>query len=152
MTKDPITEDDIARLTKVFYAAVRKDEMLSPVFNAKIGTDDQVWDEHIGKINGFWSNIFLKTGRYTGNPMSKHVGLPGITPAHFTRWLALFEAAGAKTLSERKKAMFDQTADRIARSFQMSLAFHYDKDDTTPNPFEEFGLKRPSVRAAKGLD
>ncbi|NNC38477.1 MAG: group III truncated hemoglobin [Hyphomonadaceae bacterium] len=152
MTLEPITEDDIARLTKVFYATVRKDDLLGPVFNGKIGTDDQVWNEHIEKINGFWSNIFLKTGRYMGNPMAKHVGLPEITPAHFTRWLTLFKAAGAKTLPERKQALFDQTANRIARSFQMSLAFHFDKDDTKPNPFEELGLKRPSVRAAKGLD
>ena len=81
--------------------------------------------------------------------MAKHVGLPRITPAHFSRWLQLFAAAGATTLSDKKKVIFDQTANRIARSFQMSLAFHYAKDETKHSPFEEFGLNRPSRLAAK---
>lgn len=149
MSLDTINEEDIARLTKVFYASVRQDELLGPIFNGKIGTDDAVWDAHIEKINGFWSNIFRKTGRYVGNPMAKHIGLPGITPAHFTRWLQLFETAGIKTLPDQKKTLFYQTANRIAQSFQMSLAFHYAKDETMPNPFEEFGLNLPSRMAAK---
>jgi hypothetical protein len=31
------------------------------------------------------------TGRYPGNPMAAHLPL-GLGPAHFARWLALFEA------------------------------------------------------------
>jgi hemoglobin len=144
MSIDPITEDDIAALTRVFYASVRKDGLLGPVFNGKIGTDDAIWDTHIEKINSFWSGIFLKTGRYKGNPMSKHAPLSGITPAHFSRWLELFAAAGEKTLPPVKKAEFSKMAARIAESLQMGLAFHYDGLDDVPNPFAEFGLKRPS--------
>ena len=145
MTLTPITEDDIASLTKVFYANVRKDDLLSPIFKTKIGITDAEWNPHIKKINGFWSNIFLRSGRYQGNPMSKHMGLDGISPAHFTRWLKLFDEAGKSTLPQEKYAQFNQTANRIAQSFQMGLAVHYaTKDDDTPNPFIEFGISRPS--------
>lgn len=149
MSSLPITEDDITKLTKVFYATVRKDDLLGPIFNAKIGTTDEKWDPHIAHINNFWSNIFLKTGRFKGNPMSKHMGLDGITPAHFTRWLELFAKAGKKTLAPAKQEAFTQTANRIAQSFQMGLAVHYatkptDTNKDTPNPFIKFGISRPS--------
>lgn len=147
-----ITRDDIARITKVFYAEVRRDPLLGPIFNGKLGTTDEVWDPHIAKIGEFWASIFLKTRTYKGNPMAKHAGLEGITPVHFSHWLELFAEAGQKTLPEVKQEMFNKTAARIAKSLQMGLAFHYDQDDTQPNPFAEFGLQRPSVRAAKGLE
>ncbi len=144
MSAEPITEDDIAALTKVFYTWVRKDELLGPVFAAKIGTDDAQWTPHITHINDFWSGIFLKTGRFSGNPMAKHAPLPGLTPAHFTRWLELFAKAGAQTLSPAKQKHFNDTAGRIAKSLQMGLAFHNASKDIEPNPFAEFDIARPS--------
>ncbi len=145
MHTQPITEDDIAALTKVFYAMVRRDDILGPIFNAKIGTDDEKWAPHIEHINNFWSGIFLKTRRFDGNPMAKHAPLPGISPAHFTRWLELFAIAGEKTLPAAKQEQFNQTANRIAKSLQMGLAVHFAaRDDDTPNPFIKFGISRPS--------
>ena len=146
---DNITRDDIARITKVFYASVRRDPLLGPIFNGKFGTTDEVWDPHIAKIGEFWASIFLKTRTYKGNPMAKHAGLEGITPAHFSRWLELFAEAGHKSLPVTKQDMFNKTANRIAKSLQMGLSFHYDQDETQSNPFKEFGLQRPSVQAAK---
>lgn len=147
MDDNPITEADIAKLTQVFYASVRADALLGPVFHAKIGTNDAIWDTHIAKINDFWSGIFLKSGRYKGNPMTKHAGISDITPAHFTRWLELFALAGEKALPPEKMEQFNRTATRIAQSLQMGLAFHYNGLENTPNPFESFGLKRPSWTA-----
>ena len=138
----PITEEDIAKITNVFYAWVRKDELLGPIFNDKIGTSDAQWEPHIAHINNFWSGIFLKTGRFDGNPMTKHAFLNGLTPAHFTRWLELFEKAGAKTLPPAKAAHFEATAQRIGQSLQMGLAFHYASNDIEPNPFKEFGIPK----------
>ena len=147
MSAEPITEQDICALTKVFYARVRKDQILGPVFNGKIGTDDAVWDKHIAHINDFWSSVFLKTGRFSGNPMSKHAALPGLTPEHFEHWLALFSEAAAQTLSPAKQAIFNETAARIARSLQMGLAFKYAADDIEPNPFLKFDATRPSRKS-----
>ena len=132
MSLEPITEDDIAAITKVFYAWVRKDDMLAPIFSEHIGTTDEQWAPHIAHINDFWSGIFLKSGRFKGNPMSKHAGLEGLTPAHFIRWLDLFKKAGEKTLPVAKRVHFNNTANRIAQSLQMGLAFKFAKWTTIP--------------------
>ncbi len=144
MSIEPITENDIAALTDVFYSWVREDDLLGPVFAAKIGTRDDQWAPHIQHINDFWSGIFLKTGRFSGNPMAKHAPLPGLTPAHFTRWLKLFAKAGAQTLCATKQAHFNNTAERIAKSLQMGLAFHNTNQNIEPNPFAKFDITRPS--------
>jgi len=144
MSAEPITEEDITALTNVFYTWVRKDDLLGPVFNTKIGIGDEEWAPHIQHINDFWSGIFLKTERFSGNPMAKHAPLPGLTPAHFTRWLELFAKAGEQTLSPAKQEHFNITAKRIAKSLQMGLAFHNASKDIEPNPFAEFDIARPS--------
>ena len=144
---DDITEEDIQKLTHVFYTWVRKDDLLGPIFNGKIGTSDKDWEPHIEKINNFWSNIFLRTGRYHGQPLSKHIGFPTMSPKHFTRWLELFDKAGAKALAPHKHERFNQTAKRIAQSFQMALAVHYSQKEgvsDADNPFIDFGIRRPS--------
>lgn len=145
MSQTPITEDDISAITKVFYAAVRKDDLLAPIFNKIIGTTNEQWNPHIEHINDFWSNIFLKTGRFDGNPMTKHAPISGLLPIHFTRWLELFAMAGEKTLPPEKQLAFNRTANRIGQSLQMGLAVHFAQgDDDVPNPFIEFGIRRPS--------
>ena len=144
MSVTPITEDDIAKLTKVFYARVRQDEILGPIFNGRIGTDEDKWAAHIAHINDFWSGIFLKSGRFKGNPMTKHGEINEILPEHFTRWLSLFADTGEKVLPPQKMAHFNATANRIAQSLQMGLAFKFAHMDDTTNPFEKFGLQRPS--------
>ena len=38
-----MTEADITRLVNLFYARVRQDDFLAPVFIGKIGEADDVW-------------------------------------------------------------------------------------------------------------
>ena len=80
-----ITEDGIAMLVDRFYAKVRRDPMIGPLFNAAI--DD--WDAHLAPLRAFWSSVMLTTGRYKGNPMGAHLKHP-IRPEFFTRWLELW--------------------------------------------------------------
>lgn len=136
-----LQEDDIRRVVRAFYAEVQKDDMLAPVFATRIGAGE--WEAHMDHITNFWSSIFLKTGRFNGNPMRKHLGLETITPAHFTRWLELFEAVSNRLLENPKAAAMQGMANRIAQSFQMGLAFHYETTKDGPNPFAEFGLFPP---------
>ena len=81
-----ITEAMIERLVHAFYDKVRADDVLAPVFNARI----QDWTPHLAQMCAFWSSVALMTGRYHGTPMVKHMPLP-VDAAHFDRWLALFE-------------------------------------------------------------
>ena len=134
-----IEEDDIRRVVRVFYTQVQKDEMLAPIFATRIGAGE--WDAHIEHIIDFWSSIFLKTGRFNGNPMRKHLGLETITPAHFTRWLSLFQEVSDRILEPAKAKAMQAMGNRIGQSFQMGLAFHHENTGDGPNPFAEFGLK-----------
>ncbi|GHA94559.1 preprotein translocase subunit TatC [Algimonas arctica] len=137
----PIDEACIKTIVHAFYARVRQDPVLAPIFATKIAAE--AWPQHHDHIIDFWSSIFLKTGRFTGNPMRKHVAIEGLTPAHFTRWLALFkDTADAVLLPEQSVAMHAM-AQRIAQSLQMGLAFHAESGGDKNHPFVEFGL-RPS--------
>ncbi len=106
------TDDVISRMVHDFYAQVRRDDMLEPIFNAHI--DD--WDHHLGLLVDFWSSILLRTGRFKGPPMPKHIALPGLTAELFQRWLALFQETSA---AQPNQAMGEQAyamAQRIAQS------------------------------------
>jgi len=83
---DILTEEDIKTLVHRFYAKVRKDKLLAPVFNAVIKDN---WDEHLARMCDFWGTLLLYTRKYMADPMVKHMPLP-IEPEHFERWLLLF--------------------------------------------------------------
>lgn len=111
-----IDEASIRRLVHTFYDRVRLDPLLGPVFEAQI--DD--WDEHLQKLCDFWSNVVLRTGRYQGRPMQKHLRLP-IQAAHFDRWLTLFRTTAAEIMPADAAAIFIDRANRIADSFELGI-------------------------------
>ncbi|WP_426441860.1 group III truncated hemoglobin [Bradyrhizobium genosp. P] len=112
-----ITEAVIEELVQGFYARVRSDAMLAPVFAARI-TD---WAPHLAQMCAFWSSVALMTGRYHGTPMVKHMPLP-IDAAHFDRWLALFEATARELCPPAAAAHFIERARHIATSLEMGVA------------------------------
>ncbi|UGY15889.1 group III truncated hemoglobin [Bradyrhizobium septentrionale] len=112
-----ITEAMIERLVHGFYAKVRRDPMLAPVFDARI----RDWGPHLEQMCAFWSSVALMTGRYHGTPMVKHMKLP-IDAAHFDRWLQLFEATAAELCPSVAAEHFIDRARRIAASLEMGVA------------------------------
>jgi hemoglobin len=118
----PISEDGIRRLLDAFYARVRADEELGPIFAAAVGTTEEDWAPHLARLQDFWSQVMLRGGRYTGNPYQAHLRLlPELKPEMFERWLALFDAACAETQPPEAAAMFRERAAAIARSLRMGL-------------------------------
>jgi hemoglobin len=116
------TEEEVAGLVHAFYARVRQDDRLGPIFEAHVGD----WDHHLAKLVDFWSSILRRTGRFSGAPMPKHAALPGLTAELFQHWLAVFrEVAGAQT----NQAMATQAclmAERIAQSLWMGYQMSRD--------------------------
>ncbi|MFC0243058.1 group III truncated hemoglobin [Rhodopseudomonas telluris] len=112
-----ITEAEINLLVRTFYARAREDEQIGPIFNRAVAD----WDHHIAQISDFWSSMLLKTGRYEGRPMRPHLML-GLEPAHFDRWLKLFEATATELFAPDVAAAFIIRARRIADSFEMGIA------------------------------
>jgi len=115
-----ITEPMIEALVHAFYARVRGDELLGPIFNARI--DD--WDEHLEKLCRFWSSVTLMTGTYEGRPMVVHAALPDIDGVHFARWLALFEETARAVCPPDAAALFVDRAHRIAASLKHGIELH----------------------------
>jgi hemoglobin len=111
-----ITDAMIADLVETFYARVRKDPLLAPVF-ARVGN----WDEHLARLRAFWSSVVLMSGRYHGQPMQAHF-LLSIEPRHFDRWLALFKQTTDDVCPPAAAATFMEKARRIADSFEMAMA------------------------------
>ena len=86
MKKEIENLEDIKLLVNGFYDSVRKDELLSPIFN-KIIVDK--WPEHLEKMYRFWQSILLEEYTYSGNPFLAPANL-SICEIHFKRWLNLF--------------------------------------------------------------
>ena len=49
--------EDINNIVRLFYAQVRENEILGPIFNRAIPDED--WDFHMGKITDFWDSVFF---------------------------------------------------------------------------------------------
>jgi len=115
--KAPITEAMIRHLVHSFYARVRQDGELGPIFERVIGDG---WDGHLATMVDFWSSVSLGTGRYRGKPHLAHRDL-GLSPEHFQRWLTLFRETASETCPEEAAAFFLDRANRIADSLQIGL-------------------------------
>ncbi len=59
------TETEVAELVATFYAKVRADVVLGPVFE-RHGAD---WNRHMPKRVAFWSTALCGPKSYRGNPM-----------------------------------------------------------------------------------
>lgn len=117
---DQISEEQIARLIPGFYARVRGDALIGPVFDNAIGD----WEHHLGKLVDFWSSVMLTSGRYKGNPMAAHLKhLPTITPPMFDRWLMLWADVTSEMLPAATAAALQHKAARIAESLKLALYF-----------------------------
>jgi hemoglobin len=81
-----INADYISLMVEEFYASIRSDAMLGPIFDERI--DD--WPKHLGRMKSFWRSVLHNSGEYAGNPMQKHLAIPGLEFEHFERWLELF--------------------------------------------------------------
>jgi hemoglobin len=112
-----IDDSMIERLVRSFYAKIQKDELLGPIFEARI----QDWEPHLQRMCAFWSSVALMSGRYHGSPMTKHLPLP-VDAVHFDRWLALFEDTAREVCPPEAEAHFVERARRIAESFELGIA------------------------------
>jgi hemoglobin len=122
--RDVVTEDSICRLVDAFYAKIRLDPELGPIFARAIPGD---WQPHLNKMYAFWSSVMLTSGRYKGNPVAKHLAVEGITLKLFERWLALFDETCAELFDDRLRAEFNAKAARIAESLKLALFYRPDR-------------------------
>src|SRR4051812_11890022 len=117
--RSDVTEDTIALLIDRFYAAVRQEPVLGPVFES--ATSPGEWPEHLATMRRFWSSVMLASGRYSGNPVAVHRAVPNLERPMFARWLALFEAAARELFVPDVAVLFIAKAQSIAGSLQLAV-------------------------------
>jgi hemoglobin len=99
-----IDETMIETLIQAFYARVRQDALLAPIFESRIAD----WEPHLDS-------------RYHGQPMAKHMPLL-VDSRHFDRWLALFEETARKVCPAAAAERFIERARRVAESLELGVA------------------------------
>lgn len=115
-----IDEAGLAQLVATFYARIRADTELGPIFNAAIHD----WPDHIAKLTDFWTSVMLGSGRYKGNPVAAHrQHSERITPELFERWLGIWQRTTSDIMTADAAAALQTKAGRIAESLQLALFF-----------------------------
>lgn len=115
-----IDESQLERLIPAFYARVRNDPFIGPVFNNAVHD----WNDHLEKLIAFWSSVMLTSGRYKGNPMAAHLRQArAITPPMFDRWLELWAEVTDELMDPESAAALQAKAGRIAESLKLALYF-----------------------------
>jgi hemoglobin len=122
MKESSITEETIRRLVDEFYAKVRADQGLAPIFAKAIGDDPEIWKPHLQKMYDFWSSLMLTSGRYHGNPFQKHQMLPAFDMGLFDRWLALFEETARDIHTPDTADRYVEKSRRIAESLKLGFS------------------------------
>lgn len=107
-----IDEQFISLMVERFYGSIRDDDLLGPIFADRISD----WPLHLERMKSFWRSILFNSGEFSGNPMVKHMAIPGLGETHFVRWLELFYATlndlgaqpeGTALVAERARAIAD---------------------------------------------
>jgi hemoglobin len=123
-----VDEAMIRSLVHAFYARVRQDSVLGPVFESRI--DD--WDQHLAKLCDFWSSVLLTTGRYKGQPMAAHAKVDEIEPRHFKHWLQLFEATARELWPAAAADIVAARSRLIGQSLELGLAVSRGEPPSAP--------------------
>jgi hemoglobin len=114
---DITSEADVRRLVDEFYAAIRADALLNPIFSDVAKVD---WAAHLPKMYAFWNGLILGKPGYAGAPFPPHTVLP-VGREHFARWVALFhETVDANFAGPAAKRARD-AASSIAHTFAMRM-------------------------------
>ena len=116
MARTGLDEKIIRALVHGFYAKVREDDLLGPIFADRISD----WGPHLERMVAFWSSVALMTGGYFGRPVLAHIGLP-VEWTHFERWLSLFRETAHEVCSPAGAAHVIERAERIAQSLHFAV-------------------------------
>ncbi len=110
---DLCSEQEVTRLVHDFYARVREEPRLAPVFTARVHD----WDAHLAQLVDFWSAMLRGTRRFSGAPMPKHMAMDELDRDLFDRWLQLFRQTTAECANPPMQRLADDVATRIADTF-----------------------------------
>ena len=115
----PFAAPSVQSLTALvhgFYADVRANPLLGPVFEAAL---HDRWEAHLARMVDFWSTVALGSKSFRGNVFSKHMALSGVTPAHFAAWVKLWGEHTNRLFAPEVALELQTAAHGIARNLFM---------------------------------
>lgn len=120
MMNDITTLKDIHLLVDQFYATVKLDPFLGPIFNERLSGR---WEMHHRKLYRFWHTVLLRRPDYFGDPVPMHFDM-NIDERHFDAWLKIwietidsrFEGVIAERAKFRGKTMAKAFLDQIKKA------------------------------------
>ena len=113
----------IDHFVETFYGKIRDDELLGPIFAERIAD----WPAHLARMKAFWRSVLHNSGEFSGNPMLKHLAIPGLDIGHFSHWLELFYATLREAESHPEAtALVGGRARMIADSLLTAIAMRRD--------------------------
>lgn len=109
---------DVSLLVNTFYAKIREDELLGPIFNAHVAD----WPEHLEHLTDFWESNLFRISKFRGNPPAAHQLVDQkehntITPVHFGQWMRLWY----ETIDELYHGDRAELAKNLARRMSTGL-------------------------------
>ena len=131
---------DVVQIVDSFYAKVRQDESLSPIFDGIAQVD---WSAHLPRLYSFWQTVLFGDGGFRGNPLGVHARLLSETPLDwplFQRWLTLFHA----TVDELRQG---PRADQMKRAAEDMAHVIYSRINNVPDPRFDPANLTPEQRA-----
>lgn len=102
----------IVELVHAFYADVRSDRILGPTFDGVIGDR---WGPHLARMVEFWCTVMLETRSFKGNVFARHMAISGVTPEHFTCWLAYWFSRTSEFFAPAAAVVLQRAALGIAK-------------------------------------
>ena len=118
-TKEIIAIEDIQMLVDTFYASVREDELLGPIFEERLAGK---WEEHLSKMYRFWQTMLLGEHTYYGSPLVPHLDMP-VDKVHFQRWVAIFHRTVDRLFTGEVAEEARWRGNRMAEMFNYKIDF-----------------------------
>ncbi|MEQ9403460.1 MAG: group III truncated hemoglobin [Cyclobacteriaceae bacterium] len=112
---------DIELLVDSFYKQVVTDPVIGYIFNDVVKLD---WEKHIPIMYNFWETILLGNIRYKGSPIPVHIDLhkkETLQPAHFERWIQLWETTVRTNFNGEKADEAVQRAKVMGEMIQIKI-------------------------------
>ncbi len=111
----------IERLVRTFYERVQSDARLSPVFERRI----EDWEPHLRRMMAFWTAVLRGEATYhpgpKGPPPAMHRAIAELEPAHFVRWLRVFEEVAGALFEAEAAASLVAKAHHMGRALSAHL-------------------------------
>ncbi len=120
-TQEKIPVPHIEEMVNTFYAKIRQDDVLGPIFERRV----EDWPLHLERMVLFWRAVLRSEPTFRiserGAPPILHQRIAELEAAHFDRWLSIFCDVVDQTYTAPHARRVRDAASRIANALSLHL-------------------------------